>query len=239
MRDLGGFSFAFILWGGGEKLDEGVGVDPALVVDLHRVEGVVDLLGGELVAPGHESVSEPFAVDGAVLVERPESSDDDFVVIGAAGVLHAVAEQAQQLGEVDRSRGLVDHLVELLLVGEFAHGVEGRPKIGLADDAVLVVVHQLEAFLELSYLRLGEHGEDIGTRALGLLRRALGRGSGFGGWSRGGCSFRWRFFLLLLLNLLFFVRHCVVSVYSNERPRLGDGDGDAHLNKFGSDARRT
>jgi hypothetical protein len=148
----------------------------------------------------------PFAVDGAVLVERPESSDDDFVVIGAAGVLHAVAEQAQQLGEVDRSRGLVDHLVELLLVGEFAHGVEGRPKIGLADDAVLVVVHQLEAFLELSYLRLGEHGEDIGTRALGLLRRALGRGSGFGGWSRGGCSFRWRFFLLLLLNLLFFVR---------------------------------
>lgn len=72
----------------------------------------------------------------------------------------------------------------------------------------LVVVHELEALLEFGHLMLGEHGEDIGTGALGLLRGTLGGSPGFGGWcgGRGGCCLRCVFLLLGLLNLLFLVR---------------------------------
>lgn len=94
------------------------------------------------------------AIDLAVLLEGLEGIDDNVVVISTAGLGHAVAEQAEQLGEVDGARGFVDHLVELLLVGEFADGVEGGAEIVLADDTVLVVVHELEALLELSNLGL-------------------------------------------------------------------------------------
>lgn len=55
---LSGFTFTFFFGGGGEQGDQAGGVDPAVVVDVDRVEGVVDFLGGELVAPGHEGVSE-------------------------------------------------------------------------------------------------------------------------------------------------------------------------------------
>lgn len=149
-----------------------------------------------------------FRVDDSVFVEALESGNDNFIIIRTAGVLHAKGEQGQQLCEVDWSGSFVDHLVQFLLVGEFANIIEGGPQVTLADDAVLVVVHKLEGFLELSDLSLGEHGEDIGTRAFGLLGGALGAlagASGFGGWGGGGrglCGL----FLLLLLDLLFLVR---------------------------------
>lgn len=103
------------------------------------------------------------AVDGAIFIERFEGSDDNFIVIGTTGVLHTEGEQRQPLGEVERSRCLIDHLVEFLLVGQFTNSVEGGPEVALADDAVFVVVHKLETLFELGDLSLGEHGEDIGT----------------------------------------------------------------------------
>lgn len=146
----------------------------------------------------------PFTVNGTTLVKGPEGSDDDLIIISTAGVSHAGTEETQELGEVDWSRGFVEHLIEFFLVGELANGIEGGPKIGFGNDAVFVVVHKLETFLELSYLSLGEHGEDIGARTLSPLGGAFAGASGLGGWS-GSWGIA-RLFLLLLLNLLFFIR---------------------------------
>lgn len=77
------------------------------------------------------------SVNGAILIERLESLNHDLVVVRAARVLHPEGEEGQQLGEVERSWSFVDHFVKLLLVGQFADGVEGGPQIALADDAVL------------------------------------------------------------------------------------------------------
>lgn len=133
---LGAFLF---LGGSGQHGDELLGVNEALIVDLHLVVSLVDLVGGELVAPGHEGVAQPLAVDLSFLVEGLEGVDDDVVLVGATG--HPGGEEGQQLGEVDWAWGLVDHLVEFLVDGEASQGVEGGAKVVLADDAVLVVVH--------------------------------------------------------------------------------------------------
>ena len=78
-------------------------------------------------------------------------------------------EHGQQHGEVDGSGCVVDHLVEFFLGSDAAELVEGGAQIVLAEDAVLVAVHQLEAFLEFGHLFLAEHGEDIAARALDFL----------------------------------------------------------------------
>nr|CAI5853957.1 unnamed protein product [Callosobruchus analis] len=80
------------------------------------------------------------------------SGDHDGVLVRTTGIGHPVAEQAQQLGEIDGARRLAQHLVQLLLVGQFANSVEGGAQISFGDDAVLVVVHKGETFLELGYL---------------------------------------------------------------------------------------
>lgn len=131
---------AFLVLGAGrEHADQLLGVDEALVVDLHLVVRLVDLVGGELVTPGHERVPQPLGVDLALLVEGLEGVDDDVILVGASG--HAVGEQRQKLREVDGAGRLVDHVVQLLLGSELAERVPGGAEVVLADDAVLVVVH--------------------------------------------------------------------------------------------------
>merc|ERR1719186_1410063 len=66
-----------------ETLEVG-GVDHA-TVNLELGEGIVDLGGGELVAEGHEGVSEGLGVDLAVDVEGVEGLEDGLVVVSAAG----------------------------------------------------------------------------------------------------------------------------------------------------------
>lgn len=52
-------TFLVLLGAAAKRLDEGSGVDHALVVDGHALPRVVALPGGELLSPGHESVSQP------------------------------------------------------------------------------------------------------------------------------------------------------------------------------------
>lgn len=136
---LRGLSTLLVLGAGGEHGDQLVGINETLLVDIHLVVCLVDLVCGELVAPGHEGVPQPLGVDLALVVEGLEGVDDDVVIIRAAG--HAAGEEGEELGEVDGAGGLTDHLVELLLGGKPAERVEGGAKVVLADDTVLVVVH--------------------------------------------------------------------------------------------------
>lgn len=55
-RCLRSLAALLLLGAGGEHGDELGGVDEAFVVDVHLVVGLVHLVGGELVAPGHEGV---------------------------------------------------------------------------------------------------------------------------------------------------------------------------------------
>lgn len=139
MEYLRGLAALLILSAGGQHGDQLRGVDEAFVVDVHLVVGLVDFVGGELVAPGHERVPEPLGVDLALVVEGLEGVDDDVILVGTAG--HAVREEGEELSKVDGAGCLINHLVELLLRRQPAEGVEGGAQIVLADDAVLVVVH--------------------------------------------------------------------------------------------------
>ena len=83
-----------------------------------------------------------------------------------------LGEHGQEHGEVDGTGSVGQHLIQLLLGSDAAQFVEGGAQIVLADDTVLVAVHQDEALLVFRHLTLAEHGEDIAARALGLLLRA-------------------------------------------------------------------
>jgi len=213
-----GFTFAFLNGSGGQHLDELLAVDAVLVVDVHVFIGIVALLAGEFVAPGHEGVSQVLTVDETVVVfERVEGVDDDIVVVRAARL--PLGEHGQEHGEVDGTGSVGQHLVQLFLGSDAAQFVEGGAQIVLAEDAVLVAIHQLEAFFVLLHLALAEHGEDIAARSLGLFsRRFLGRlfrwGSS-GCWSGSRSGFSGRsfsyLFLLLLLLLLLSISHFKVS----------------------------
>ena len=78
-------------------------------VDLELGEGIVDLGGGELVAEGHEGVSEGLSVDLAVHLEGLEGLQDGFVVVGTAG--HLGGEEGDHLGEVHGSVSLIKHVL--------------------------------------------------------------------------------------------------------------------------------
>ena len=171
---LGGCLGLLVLLSADQQLQHAGHVDLALVVDVELVEGLVHLLGGELLAPGHQRVPERVAVDGAVaLVERLESLDDDVVVVGLAGL--SAGEHGEQHGEVDGARRVRQHLLDLLLRGDAADDVEGAADVRVVQDAVLVGVHQLEALLELIDLLLGEAGEDAAALLLAGALRLSGR----------------------------------------------------------------
>lgn len=128
-------------------------------VDLELAESVVDLIGGELLTPGHQGVTEHLCVDLAVDLEGFEGSHDDVIVVGSSG--HLLGEQCHHLGEVDRSGGLSHHVGSLAVAYWPADGGEGGFEVGGGDDSILVVVDDAESFFELLDLFLTEEGEDV------------------------------------------------------------------------------
>ena len=97
-----------------EELERAGQVDLAGVVDVELVEGVVDLLGGELLAPGHQRVPQAVTVHGAVaLVEGLEGGHNDVVIVSLAGL--PAGEHGEQHGEVDGARRVGQHLVQVLV----------------------------------------------------------------------------------------------------------------------------
>ena len=81
-------------------------------VDLELGEGIVDLAGGELVAEGHQLSSEGLGVNLAVLLESLEGSQDDIVIVRAAG--HLGGEEGDHLGEVHGAIDLIEHSLAML-----------------------------------------------------------------------------------------------------------------------------
>jgi len=129
-------------------------------VNLELGEGIVDLGGRELVAEGHEGVSEGLGVNLAVDFESLEGFDDGLIVIGATG--HLASEQGHHLGEVHGSVGLVKHALGLSASDGLAVVGEGSDKVVGAEETVLVDVHNAESFLELLDGRVGERVENVG-----------------------------------------------------------------------------
>jgi len=171
-KHLGGF-FLRVSGTGTEHGDELVGVDLVVVVDGEVNVGIIDLSLGELVTPGHEGVAEHVAVDVTLLVDvRLEGLLDDLVVVDLALVL--LGEHVEEHGEVEGTVGLAQHLADLGVGDDATDLVEDGAQIGGVEDPVLVAVHDLEAFLHLGHLLLGEHVEHIAARALGLLGGGLG-----------------------------------------------------------------
>jgi len=142
-------------------------------INLELGEGIIDLGGRELVAKGHEGVSEGLGVNLAVHLESLEGLEDGLVVVSAAG--HLVGEEGDHLGEVHWAISLIEHVLGitggdgLAVVGEGSDEVIGR------EEAVLVDVHDTEGLLELLDGRVGEGIENVGL---------LGHGDVFVG-SRG------------------------------------------------------
>merc|ERR1719244_1607413 len=128
-------------------------------VDLELSECVVDLGGGELVAEGHEGVSEGFSIDLAVDLEGLKRLDDGLVVVGAAG--HLASEQGDHLGEVHGSVGLIQHALGLSAADGFAVVGESSGKVRSAEESIFVNVHDAEGLLELLDGGVGEGVEDV------------------------------------------------------------------------------
>jgi len=141
-----------------ETLEVG-SVDHA-TVNLELGEGIVDLGGGELVAEGHEGVSEGLGVDLAVNVEGVEGLEDGLVVVSAAS--HLAGEEGHHLGEVHGAIGLIKHALGLTGGDGLAVVAEGSHQVGGAEETVLVDVHDAEGFLELLQGRVGELVENVG-----------------------------------------------------------------------------
>merc|ERR1712055_167352 len=76
-------------------------------VNLELGKCVINLGGGELVAEGHERVSEGLSIDLSVDLERLERLDDGLIIVGATG--HFASEKGDHLGEVHWSISFVEH----------------------------------------------------------------------------------------------------------------------------------
>jgi len=171
----------------GEQIANVLGGE-SVVLNWHHLEKALDLLLCVLLAEGYEGGLNVVAFDEAsVIGEGLERSDHHFILIGGTTSL-LLAEHIDELGEVDGGGAVGDHSVDLLVGERHSDLVGGRSDVPSTDDAVLVTVHELEPFLELSYLPLGELVEDIGsTSFLGLLLLLLLLGGGGGG-SRHDCN---------------------------------------------------
>ena len=58
---------------------------------------------------------------------------------------HPRGKEGEELSEVDWARGLTQHVVKLLVSDEFATLIPNGPKIFLAEDTILVLVHKRDA----------------------------------------------------------------------------------------------
>lgn len=151
-------------------------VEHAVLVDRRLPEHLVNVLVGEAISHAGEQLPQALLVDAAhiVLVEAGKGVLDDVLWVGA---LQPVPEQRQEHGEVDGAGSLVHHALQVRVLGVLAQRREHVVEVLFADESVPVLINHVESLLELLDLRLVEHGEDIGRRALGAL---LGRAPPFG-----------------------------------------------------------
>jgi len=143
---------------GGHKALQVGSVDHT-TIDFELSERVVNLRCRELVAEGHEGVSECFSIDLSVDLEGLERLDDGLIIISAAG--HLARKQGHHLGEVHWSIGLVQHRLGLSAGDGFTVVGEGGGQVGSGQKTVFVHIHDAEGLLELLDGRVGEGVEDV------------------------------------------------------------------------------
>jgi len=143
------------------------------ILDLNVFQEVVELLGGVLLTESQHGGLQVIDFNLALVVgESLEGGNDDLVLISGTTLL-PLSEHVDELCEVDGRGAVGEHGVDLIVREVATDLVGGLADVGAADDAVLILVHHLEALLELGYLLLGELIEDIGS-SLGLLGGLLG-----------------------------------------------------------------
>jgi len=143
----------------------------------HIVEDL-DVFGVVLLAVRGDGLLKAVTVDLSVGIgESLEGGDHDFIFVGSSALL-SLAEHVDELGEVDVSGAIGHHLIDLLVGEGDSYFVGSCPDVPSADDAVLIAVHELETFLELCYLFLGELVEDVASSSASLLLLLLLPGGG-------------------------------------------------------------
>jgi len=122
--------------------------------------GIIDLSIGELVAESLEHVAESFHVDlTRVLLEGTEGLCYNLIFISLTRGL--VSEHLEEGSEVDWAWGFSKHGIEISLRDKTSNLIVCATDILFAQDTIVITVHDSETILELSYLSLGEHVEDI------------------------------------------------------------------------------
>merc|ERR1719400_955267 len=126
---------------------------------------LVHIVIGEPVANGREQLPQSVFVDQAniVLIEATEGILDYVLRVCA---LQPLAKQGEEHGEVDWTRGLVHHRLQVILSGVLAQGGQHVVEVFVVDESVPVVVDHVERLLELLDLVLVEHSEHIAGRPL-------------------------------------------------------------------------
>merc|ERR1719175_111530 len=104
--------------------------------------------------------AESFHVDlTRVLLEGTEGLCYNLIFISLTRGL--VGEHLEEGGEVDWAWGFSKHGIEISLRDKTSNLIVSATDILFAQDTIVVTVHDSETILELSYLSLGEHVEDI------------------------------------------------------------------------------
>jgi len=121
---------------------------------------LVHIVVGEPVSNCREQLPQSVFVDQAniVLIETTEGILDDVLRVCA---LQSLTKQGEEHGEVDWTRGLVHHRLQVILGGVLAQGGQHVVEVLVVDEPVPVVVDHVEGLLELLDLVLVEHGKDI------------------------------------------------------------------------------
>lgn len=141
------------------------------ILNRRLAEHLVDVFIGKAVA--HRSQQLPQTVlrdESAVfLVEAPEGILDHVLGIRT---LQTFTEEGQEHGEIDGTRGLIHHALQVVVRWILAEGRKHVVQVLLLDEAVPVLVDHVEGLLEFGNLGLVEHREDVRRRTLGTF---LGR----------------------------------------------------------------
>jgi len=143
------------------------------IVELSVLDGrflvhVVDFVVTEPVAERGQDLTQVVLVKHASIgiVKAGESVSNDVFRIGS---LQPLSKQGEKHGEVDGTRSLVHHLVQVLITDLLSKRGQHVPEVIVIDEAVPVLVDHVESLLELLDLILIEHGKDVGGGALGAL----------------------------------------------------------------------
>merc|ERR1719474_66722 len=148
------FSFGFFL-DSNKEVDDILGLDHVVFINLKFTKYVINLSLGHLVSPGHESMLEHLGVDLAFLVVSLESLDDEVIrVISISS--HLLLEHLDHVVIGAGTSNLTKKTIKFSLTHEDTNVVKSTTEVVFVNGTILVDVHKLEAVLVHLELLLGE-----------------------------------------------------------------------------------